>query len=203
MITIIKLIAGLIIALVVAVPVLASETTGILTNGTVIVVVSPTANPMAGTYTTSQNVSLSASGSQSIHYTINGTEPNCASGFVYGSMIAVNSTTTIKGISCYANNVTSAVASFVYTITPPSAPTPTPTPSGGGGGGGGGAPASLPTPSGPANGDANSDSRVDLLDFNVFIINFGVSGTSLTGDFNGDGVVDLLDFNILVLNWTS
>ena len=48
------------------------------------------------------------------------------------------------------------------------------------------------------NGDANRDSHVNLLDFNIMAGNFNTSGKNFTqGDFNYDGNVNLLDFNIL------
>ena len=47
-------------------------------------------------------------------------------------------------------------------------------------------------------GDANRDSRVNLLDFNVLAGNFNQAGRTFSqGDFNYDGNVNLLDFNIL------
>jgi subtilisin family serine protease len=47
-------------------------------------------------------------------------------------------------------------------------------------------------------GDANHDSHVDLLDFNVLSLNFGQSSRNFTqGDFDYSGTVDLLDFNLL------
>jgi hypothetical protein len=39
---------------------------------------------------------------------------------------------------------------------------------------------------------------VDLLDFNVLSLNFGLSPRNFTqGDFDYNGTVDLLDFNLL------
>jgi len=79
----------------------------------------PSASPVAGTYNSSQSVSLSASGANSIRYTVDGTTPSCTSGTVYSSAITVSSSKTIKAISCYLDNgSTSAsnVASHAYTI---------------------------------------------------------------------------------------
>jgi hypothetical protein len=92
----------------------------------------PSASPVAGTYTSSQSVTLSASGSSSIRYTVDGSTPSCSSGTVYSSAITVGSTKTVKAIACYADgDGTSAsnVATHAYTIN---------VSSGGGGGGGGG-----------------------------------------------------------------
>ncbi len=93
----------------------------------------PSASPVAGTYTSSQSVSLSASGSDSIRYTIDGSTPSCSSGTVYSAAITVGSTQTIKAISCYDDNgstSSSNVASHAYTINISSGGS-----SGGGGGG--------------------------------------------------------------------
>ena len=47
-------------------------------------------------------------------------------------------------------------------------------------------------------GDANHDARVNLIDFNRLIGNFGQSPRDFTqGDFNYDGIVNLLDFDLL------
>jgi len=52
-------------------------------------------------------------------------------------------------------------------------------------------------------GDANGDTAVNLLDFQILSDNFGVtgSGTLEMGDFNGDRNINLLDFNILKENF--
>ena len=51
-------------------------------------------------------------------------------------------------------------------------------------------------------GDANLDSRVNLLDFNRLASNFGGAGKIWSqGDFNYDGDVNLLDFNLLAANF--
>ncbi|MGD9693036.1 MAG: hypothetical protein AB7G17_09635 [Phycisphaerales bacterium] len=44
-------------------------------------------------------------------------------------------------------------------------------------------------------GDSNEDYRVDFLDLNNVLGNFGVAGPGLLGDVNGDGVVNFLDLN--------
>ena len=83
-------------------------------------------------------------------------------------------------------------------------PTPTPTPSGGGGGL---PPASTPTPSQtltPLSTEAEkvdvfNDNKIDVLDFNVLMANWGNAGT---GDVNNDGTVDILDFNMLMAYWS-
>ncbi len=93
---------------------------------------------------------------------------------------------------------------------PESAPTPTPTstpaPSGGGGA------LSLGTTVTTSVGgglslaaqkvDANKDNKIDILDFNVLMVNWGSAITGNAADFNADGRVDVFDFNLLMVNWT-
>ena len=104
----------------------ASEVTGTVSTGlgnnsvNGIVVAAPTANPAAGTYTSAQSVSLTSAGSLSVRYTTDGTTPTCTTGTVYATSIAIPSTQTVKAISCYANSVSSSVASYTYTINIPS-----------------------------------------------------------------------------------
>jgi len=72
------------------------------------------ASPGAGTYSSSQNISLSSVGADSIRYTINGSDPSCSSGTLYAGAIAINAPTTIKAIACDLAGNNSDVASFVY-----------------------------------------------------------------------------------------
>ncbi len=105
----------------------ASEVTGSLSTGASniaignsvegVVVVSPVASPVAGTYSAKQNVVLTALGASSIHYTTNGSVPVCSTGSVYSGAIVVGSSQVIKAISCYSNNVSSSVSSFAYALT--------------------------------------------------------------------------------------
>ena len=48
--------------------------------------------------------------------------------------------------------------------------------------------------------DSNKDGKVDILDFNALMINWGKTGTNVA-DFNSDGKVDIFDFNLLMINW--
>lgn len=128
--------AFIIAAIISVTPVYASEITGTLASGgtpaNATVVVAPTATPAAGSYSSTQNVSLAASGSVSIRYTTDGTDPNCdGGGSLYAGAIAVSSSLTIHAIACYDAGA-SNVASFAYVISIPEN-----TPSGGGGGGNG------------------------------------------------------------------
>jgi hypothetical protein len=67
--------------------------------------------------------------------------------------------------------------------------------SGGGGGGGGSSAVSGLS----AKADLNGDGLVNLLDFNLLMINWGKLAS--VADLNGDGLVNLLDFNLLMINW--
>ena len=86
-------------------------------NGTVIV--APTANVPAGTYTSVQNVSLAAIGSLSVHYTTDGTAPTCSNPNTYSAPIVISATSTLKAIACYGSGVTSSISSFDYVINLP------------------------------------------------------------------------------------
>ncbi|MEK7063027.1 MAG: chitobiase/beta-hexosaminidase C-terminal domain-containing protein, partial [Patescibacteria group bacterium] len=83
-----------------------------------VVVASPTASPIAGTYTSAQSVTLTASSSTSIHYTINGSDPTCTDTNVYSTStpVSIKSTKTIRAISCYPNSVSSIIGSYAYSL---------------------------------------------------------------------------------------
>jgi len=85
--------------------------------------------------------------------------------------------------SAFANTSASATASVI------------PTPSGGGG-------LFSPPLTEAKRTDANKDNRVDFLDFNILMANWGAVGSNIA-DFNGDGVIDLFDFNLLMIYWTG
>lgn len=86
----------------------------------------------------------------------------------------------------------------------PTTPTPSPTPTSGGGGGG------VTTPTAPTSPlsaaaqkvDANKDNKIDVLDFNTLMVNWGKTTANNVADFNGDDKVDVFDFNLLMINWT-
>ncbi|MGD9691304.1 MAG: hypothetical protein AB7G17_00510 [Phycisphaerales bacterium] len=50
----------------------------------------------------------------------------------------------------------------------------------------------------PCPGDTNGDRRVDFLDLNMVLSQFGQSGTGLGGDVSGDGMVNFVDLNIVL-----
>lgn len=78
--------------------------------------------------------------------------------------------------------------------------------SGGGGGGGGGGSTPITVNNDASNddlqADSNKDGKVDILDFNALMVNWGTVAGSVA-DFNKDGVVDIFDFNLLMINWTK
>lgn len=85
----------------------------------------PTASIAAGTYTSSQNVSLSDdTNGASIYYTLDGTTPTTSS-TLYSSSITISSTTTLKAIAVDSSGNSSSVLTIVYTIS--SSPTSTTT----------------------------------------------------------------------------
>ena len=116
-----------------------SITTGMETGVSGTVTAYPTASPAAGSYTSTQSVTLTAAGSSKICYTIDGTTPACATsttcttGTAYSSAISVSSSLTLKSAACYADASTGPVGSAAYTIS-----------TGGGGGG-----YTAPSPSAP------------------------------------------------------
>jgi hypothetical protein len=77
----------------------------------------PTFSPVAGTYTSAQNVAISdATAGATIYYTTNGATPTISS-TRYTAAIAVSSTETLQAIATASGYTTSAVATAVYTIT--------------------------------------------------------------------------------------
>lgn len=173
----------------------ASEIVRVLSTEGLIPIVPPTASPLEGVYTSTQNVILSGGEKTvSIHYTTDGSLVTCTSGSVYSTPIVVSSSLVIGAISCYPNNITSSVAIFGYVINPPA-----PAPSGGSSSGGGGGITTTST-----TADPNGDGKVDIFDFNILMIHWGTvpSGGS-SADFNSDGVIDIFDFNLLMINWTG
>jgi YD repeat-containing protein len=86
----------------------------------------PTFSPTAGTYSTTQTVSISdTTAGAAIYYTLNGSAPTTSS-TVYSGPITVSSTETIEAIAVAAGYSQSIVASATYTISTAS-PAATPT----------------------------------------------------------------------------
>lgn len=79
-------------------------------------VVTPTFSPVAGTYTSTQSVTISTTTSgATIRYTIDGSAPT-GSSTLYSGAINISVTTTLKAIALKSGMTDSAVASGVYTI---------------------------------------------------------------------------------------
>jgi Chitobiase/beta-hexosaminidase C-terminal domain len=79
-------------------------------------VATPTFSPAAGTYSTTQSVTIAdATSGAAIHYTTDGTTPTATSP-TYTTAITVAATTTIKAIGTKSGSTTSTVASATYTI---------------------------------------------------------------------------------------
>ena len=90
----------------------------------------PTFSPVAGSYSSSQSVTISDStAGTTIYYTTNGTTPTTSS-TVYSGAITVSATETIEAIAVKTGFTNSAVATAVYTIVP-ALPAPTFSPAAG------------------------------------------------------------------------
>ncbi len=58
-----------------------------------------------------------------------------------------------------------------------------------------------PSPN-PLPGDINSSGKVDILDYNLLITDYGATaGTGLRSDLNKSGKVDIFDYNLLITNY--
>jgi len=98
-------------------------------------VANPTASPVAGTYTSTQSVTLSTSTSgATICYTTDGTTPTattpgtCSHGTTYSTAISVSTSETIMALGTLSGDTNSSVVSFAYVISPVvSTPTASPT----------------------------------------------------------------------------
>ncbi|XOB40840.1 MAG: hypothetical protein ACKKMW_02120 [Candidatus Nealsonbacteria bacterium] len=51
--------------------------------------------------------------------------------------------------------------------------------------------------------DTNNDDKIDVLDFNTLMVNWGSTSTNNIADFNSDGKVDIFDFNLLMIHWVN
>ena len=85
----------------------------------------------------------------------------------------------------------------------PTTPTPSPTPTDGSTSGGVTTPPTSPLSAAAQKVDANKDGKIDVLDFNILMVNWGKTTANNVADFNGDSKVDIFDFNMLMINWTK
>ncbi|GBU27167.1 hypothetical protein R84B8_00692 [Treponema sp. R8-4-B8] len=94
-----------------------------ITSATPITVAPPTATPAAGSFPSTQNVTvtLTAETGAVIYYTTTDTAPTATTGTPYTNPIPIGTTTTIKAIAVI-NGTSSTVFEGTYTITPPVAP---------------------------------------------------------------------------------
>lgn len=102
-------------------------------------------------------------------------------------------------ISLTVTDLNGSGLSSTYTSNVSVAPAPVAV-SGGGGGGGGG---SWYAPVVKLIGDFTGDGLVNLNDFGIMMMQWGMKGLSLISDINNDKVVDIIDFNQLLVNWTN
>lgn len=100
-----------------------SVSTGVQTGAQGVVVSEPSASPVAGTYTASQSVTLSATDAPYLCYTNDNTTPSCnwealscTSGTKYSSALSLTTNTKVRAISCYQGSVSSSVGEYFYTI---------------------------------------------------------------------------------------
>ena len=85
----------------------------------------PTYSPVAGTYTTSQSVTISeATSGTTIYYTTDGTAPTTSSA-KYSGAITVSATETLEAIAVETGYTNSAVSTAAYTIGSTVLPAPT------------------------------------------------------------------------------
>lgn len=132
------------------------------------------------------------------------------SGWTSDGIVAPATSLVVNGMITFQ----ATKASFYAATTPNPAPAPAPAPVSSGGGGGGGAPAAnggiiaqVQNVSATSNIsqkiDSNKDNKIDILDFNNLMVNWGSTQSNNSADFNGDAKVDILDFNLLMVYWTK
>jgi len=116
-------------------------------------------------------------------------------------------TTYYYRVKAVANSLTSSFSNSAYISIAGSSNSSNNTGGGGGGGGGGGSYTPVTTTSKLSieaqKVDANNDDKIDILDFNVLMVNWGSTTSGNGGDFNSDNKVDIFDFNMLMVSWTA
>ncbi|HAG15604.1 MAG TPA: hypothetical protein DCG69_03640 [Bacteroidales bacterium] len=91
---------------------------------------SPVFSPIAGTYSTVQNVSItSATAGTTIRFTTDGSTPSQSNGTVYSSSVVISTTTNLQAIAYKTGNLDSDISIGAYTIlSPTEAPVFSPSP---------------------------------------------------------------------------
>lgn len=188
-----------------------------------VTVVDTSLNLLAGTIETLSATITAASKISSNAQTVTLTETGAATGIFSGGIAFILSGSPITGSLAYQGDGT---VSYSWTDFQDSADTGSggtasfsgTTPGGGGGGGGGSngavaaAPAPAPAPA-PVCGrpslaaskraDTNDDGKVNILDFNSLMVNWGRTNTGNVADLDLNCKVDLFDFNSLMIYWTK
>lgn len=91
-----------------------------------IIAATPTFSPVAGTYTGTQSVALSATLGPTVCYTTNGSTPvpsgaGCSAGTLYSTAISVSVSETLKAVAGGTGLTNSSVGTAVYVINPTTA----------------------------------------------------------------------------------
>ena len=113
--------------------------------------------------------------------------------------------TVAKTITFSVSSAQTPYSVFGSPVTVVTTTTSVPTSSGGGGGGGAVSTTTTVTTTlsvAAQKVDANKDNKIDVLDFNTLMVNWGKTGSGNIADFTGDEKVDIFDFNLLMINWT-
>ena len=83
-------------------------------------VATPAFSPPAGTYTSTQSVTISTTTSgASIRYTADGSTPSSTVGTLYSSPVSISTSTTLKAVGYETGMSDSLVVSGLYGIVPP------------------------------------------------------------------------------------
>ena len=79
--------------------------------------------PAAGFYTRVKSVGFTAAPGETIYYTTDGSNPDCAgNGSLYSRVFPVATTTTVKAVVCNGGSVISPVSESLFTVVAPDAP---------------------------------------------------------------------------------
>lgn len=76
----------------------------------------PTASVAAGTYATTQTVTLTAGQDEKIYYTTNGTTPSATNGTLYSVAVNIATSTMLRAIAIKGGYSNSQIANYEYTI---------------------------------------------------------------------------------------